>query len=137
MIQSKLLFWSLLLVVGLSAGACRSSRDSSADGGFGDGSKRDYYSNNRRSVSFLMDSFRGNRVDRTETRRQMWDWAEIRADNKQIRKESVGFFWRSLWIHDGGNFKRAWGTGLPRELKGNETLSFGDSVRFGFLDSGE
>jgi hypothetical protein len=136
-IQSKLLFWSLLLVVGLSAGACRSSRESSTDIGYGNTRKRDYYSNNKRSLSFLMDSFRGDRVDRRETRRVMWDWAEIRADNKRIRKESVAFVGKTLTIHDWDNFKHAWGTGLPRELSGGENQSFGDAVRFGFLDSGE
>jgi len=132
-VAKPLLFSALLVLMSSGLVACKSGPKEP----YGDQRKRDYYSSNKRSVSFLMDSFRQDRVERRENQRQFWNWSEIRADNKRIRKESVRFFVESLALGEIDNFKRAWGTGLPRELRGVETRSFGESVRFGFLDSGD
>lgn len=99
--------------------------------------ERDYFSINSTSLTFLADGVRMNRYMRRETRRQMWDWPDIRATNKQIRREGAAFAAGSIWGYEWDNFKRAFGTGLPREMSGNEVHPFWDSVRFGFLDSGE
>jgi hypothetical protein len=97
--------------------------------------KRDYYSINKSSVKFLLDGARSDRRLRKENFRRNWNWSELRRQNARIRKESLSFLGKSLTALEWEAAKQAWTVDLPRELK--PTTNFGDSVRFGFLDSGD
>jgi len=96
---------------------------------------RDYYSANKESAAFVLETFGNSRQQRRDHRDSMWTFAQIRKQNAEIRKESLGFLWNSLKAGEAESWKYAWTDLFPDMLKSPE--NFGDSVRFGFLDSGD
>ena len=109
--------------------ACASKKKNFSEVG-----KRDYYSLNKHSVRFLGDTFKQEPRLIKESFQRNWNMSENRRDNAAVQKESLHFLGTSLTALEWENAKRAWGVGLPRELR--DKKNFGESVRFGFLDSG-
>jgi len=97
--------------------------------------KRDYYSSNKHSVSFLFETFRQDKELRREGSKRMWNWGEMRRENAWIQKKSIAFLWEALKAEEWTNTKQAWGTDLGRELM--PEVNYWDSARFGMLDSGD
>ncbi|MHC4941212.1 MAG: hypothetical protein ACYTHK_19940 [Planctomycetota bacterium] len=97
--------------------------------------KRDYYSMNKASVSYLGETFRQEPRLAKESFKRNWNWSQLRRQNAKIQKTSVSFLGESLVALEWENAKFAWTKGLPRELR--DKKDFWASVRFGFLDSGE
>ena len=102
---------------------------------FSEVEKRDYYSLNKHSAKYLGETFKQEPRLIKESFQRNWNMSENRRVNATVQKDSVKFAGSSLTALEWENAKRAWGVGLPRELR--DKKDFGGSVRFGFLDSGD
>jgi len=94
----------------------------------------DYYSANKSSVKFLLDTFRFDRGLRRQNKVRMWGKGEKRREAAAVQRESLKFLWDALKAGEAESWKHTWTEQFPEMLKGPD--NFVESVRFGLLDSG-